>query len=483
MKRQLNAAPLGQGAQTRAALVTSPKVKPKQVASSPSLTNGGSMLKTDFEALKQCPFPNILFVGAGYLGAATALSLRKQFGDGIEITMSDTYAKSLNDCEQAKIANNTIKINNQELSLKSGQPIKHDLLILATPVNFMLSSFNLHQNLLADNAVITDVGSTKQLLSKQFEASIAQINQENTKKYEYIPGHPIAGSNLNGAQAAINDAKESNLFAGANWIIGTQTDNAIKLAQMLASIGAKPVYMQAQLHDEVFSLTSHVPHAIAFAFSAVAQLNLNHQAQRNMYKTILRIGGSSQSMWQPIFTQNQFVKSDIAQINCDLNTLLNELKQKNINIDLLGHFSGIQQQAKSIHGNQFLLTQENFNLLPKNDPTFIALALISYSFVKTAIELNKNKENIALSFVGAGFKSITQLVCLLSVEELNSLYKNLDAKQKEQMQTILSTFISNLACFQDFSGNLEDAQTQEQCKKALEIIKSANSALEIISSE
>ena len=174
-----------------------------------------------------------------------------------------------------------------------------DLVFLAPPVGQMESICREIAPVLAPGALVTDAGSTK--------AEIVRTCEPLFQNAHFIGGHPMAGSEQTGVEAA-----RADLFQGAKWILTptSQTDaNALEnLNSIVESLGAQVLQMNAQQHDEILAVTSHLPHMTAAALMHVfADLNDENAARvvASGWRDSTRIAAGSAEMWRDIALANR----------------------------------------------------------------------------------------------------------------------------------------------------------------------------------
>ncbi len=151
------------------------------------------------------------------------------------------------------------------------------------------------------NNLITDTGSVKNILKKE---TIKKVNI----KSNIILGHPIAGTEYSGAKNALE-----NLFTG-KWCILTPTNTGIKnikkISDIWKEIGMQIATMSISEHDKIMSITSHLPHLIAFTIVNTAfQIDVKKKKElinfsAGGFKDFTRIGSSDPKMWTDIFIEN-----------------------------------------------------------------------------------------------------------------------------------------------------------------------------------
>lgn len=151
---------------------------------------------------------------------------------------------------------------------------------------------------LADHpGVIFDVGSVKAAILQSIHRQLGRIPMR------FVPCHPIAGRELSGPGAADED-----LFADRLVIQTPHADTeAAALDQVVywwRNLGARTQVLDPQAHDEVYALTSHLPHLLAFTYlQRIEPAHLDHAG--GGFRDFSRIGGSDARMWSAIFDLNK----------------------------------------------------------------------------------------------------------------------------------------------------------------------------------
>ncbi len=181
-----------------------------------------------------------------------------------------------------------------------------DLVILATPIGAMGAAAADVAAALSEGAVLTDVGSTKR-------AVIDALAAHAPAHAFVIPGHPIAGTEQSGP-----DAGFASLFEN-RWTILTPLDDprpayaeaVAKLAAFWEALGARIEIMDADRHDLVLAITSHVPHLIAFNIVATAE-DLETVTESEIvkysaggFRDFTRLAASDPTMWRDVFLSNR----------------------------------------------------------------------------------------------------------------------------------------------------------------------------------
>ena len=181
-----------------------------------------------------------------------------------------------------------------------------DLVILATPVGAMGDAAKDFAAALKPGAILSDVGSTKR-------AVVDAIAAHAPAHAFVIPGHPIAGTEQSGP-----DAGFASLFEN-RWTILTPLPDArpeypdavARLSAFWETLGAKLEIMDADRHDLVLAITSHVPHLIAFNIVATAE-DLETVTESEIvkysaggFRDFTRLAASDPTMWRDVFLANR----------------------------------------------------------------------------------------------------------------------------------------------------------------------------------
>ena len=177
-----------------------------------------------------------------------------------------------------------------------------DLVLLAAPVaqtGAILASIAPH---LQPGTVVTDAGSTKSDVVAAARAALGG------KVGQFVPGHPIAGRETNGPDAAIID-----LYQGKKVVLTPLAENAApdveRVAAAWRACGAILHTLSPEEHDKVFAAVSHLPHLLAFALvddiANKPHAGLLFQYAASGFRDFTRIAGSSPEMWRDISLANQ----------------------------------------------------------------------------------------------------------------------------------------------------------------------------------
>ena len=183
-----------------------------------------------------------------------------------------------------------------------------DVVLLATPVNTLVKFFPKVVRHLKPGAILTDAGSVKGSVVESARATLGSYFAQ------FVPAHPIAGRERSGAAAA-----DIDLFRN-HWVVLTpveETDpQALQTVRgMWECVGAKVRCMDTAVHDRILGMTSHLPHAVAYAL--VQQLGdldgLEDYSSMTAggFLDITRVASSDPVMWRDIFVHNADITADL----------------------------------------------------------------------------------------------------------------------------------------------------------------------------
>ena len=236
----------------------------------------------------------VFIIGCGLLGSSL-----------VRIIVKKKLAKKIFIYEKSKL--NIIKIKRLKLpvtivkSLRDGA-LNSDLIIFCTPMSQYKGLILKMNNFISPKTIITDVGSVKIKSSK--------IIKNFLKKGVYwTQSHPIAGSEVSGPEHG-----KDNMFKNKWCVLIKDKETNIKHLRFLDSfwkkVGSKTVKMNSEKHDKIFSITSHLPHLIAYNLVKSAKdyekkikLDLIKYSAGGL-RDFSRIAASNEIMWRDIFFDN-----------------------------------------------------------------------------------------------------------------------------------------------------------------------------------
>jgi len=236
----------------------------------------------------------VLIVGAGLIGGSFALAL-KAAGAAAKVTGLGRSPASMARALELGIID--------EVAATPADAMRGaDLVLIAAPVGQTGAILASLLPYLEAGTIITDAGSTKGDVVAAARAALGE------RVAQFVPGHPIAGRETNGPDAAIVD-----LYRGKKTVLTPLPENPPAAVERVAAAwqacGAIVHRLSAQEHDTVFASVSHLPHLLAYALvddvAHKPHSALLFQYAASGFRDFTRIAGSSPEMWRDISLANQ----------------------------------------------------------------------------------------------------------------------------------------------------------------------------------
>ena len=238
---------------------------------------------------------NVLIIGCGLLGSSLVRRISKK-----------KIAKKIFVYEKSK--SNISKIKRLRLpgaivkSLKDGV-INSDLIIFCTPMSEYKNLIMKINDFISPKTLITDIGSSK-------IESTKIIKKFLKKGIHWTGSHPITGSEVSGPEHG-----KDNMFKDKWCVLIKDKKTNLKHLKFFNSfwkkMGSKTVIMNSDKHDKIFSITSHLPHLIAYNlvksakdFEKILKFNLIKYSAGGL-RDFSRIAASNEIMWRDIFFDNK----------------------------------------------------------------------------------------------------------------------------------------------------------------------------------
>lgn len=234
---------------------------------------------------------NVFIIGIGLIGGSMAKDI-KNFDPEAKIYGIDANEIHLEDALLLGFIDKSATY--QDLSIA-------DVVIVSIPVDVMVSELPKVLDVVNDDAVVLDAGSTKALICSTLE--------HHPKRRNFLACHPIAGTEFSGPSAAIN-----GLYKGKTIIICEVEKTAFKLQEraleIFQKLGMRIRYMNPEAHDKHIAYVSHLSHISAFMLGkTVIEKEKNERDIFDMagsgFESTVRLAKSSPAMWTPIFEQNR----------------------------------------------------------------------------------------------------------------------------------------------------------------------------------
>jgi prephenate dehydrogenase/cyclohexadieny/prephenate dehydrogenase len=282
-------------------------------------------------------FNKISIIGCGLIGSSILRAVvEKKLASKIS-----AYDKS------SKVTDYLKKNFSVEICSNISDVVKEsDLVIIASPLSSYKEILLSIQSNLKENVILTDTGSAKKEVNKI-------ISNLNLKNVNWIASHPIAGTEYSGPEAGF-----ASLFKNRWCIISADKkvakDKIKALENFWSNLGSKTKFMTFNDHDYVLSLTSHLPHAVAYSIVKTAINNEDKfkddviQYSAGGLRDFTRIAASDPLMWKDIFIDNS---DNILKVLDNYSKNLNEIKDAIKNKDskkLLDIFSSTKKVRKEI---------------------------------------------------------------------------------------------------------------------------------------
>jgi prephenate dehydrogenase len=239
-------------------------------------------------------FEQVSIIGCGLIGSSVFRALKKNSLAKKVITFDNNKSVS----EIIKKENLSDKtVSNPEEAVSNA-----DLVLISTPLSSFEPAVDSIKKYLKSGSILTDTSSVK-------KGADAIVKKMNLKNISWIPSHPVAGTEQSGPRAGFSD-----LFRD-RWTIltpdsKTKHSDVKKISVFWESMGSKVKIMSVGEHDKILSLSSHLPHVIAYNIVKTAMSN-DEKTKKDLIKysagglrDFTRIVVSNPIMWKDIFINN-----------------------------------------------------------------------------------------------------------------------------------------------------------------------------------
>jgi len=228
-------------------------------------------------------FNKVAIVGTGLIGGSLGLAIKSNKLASKVVGVSRHKKSLLEARKKGAINEGSITLN-----IIRGA----DLLILATPVNTIISLTPQISKMISKDCIVMDVGSSK-------EEIVSRLSRVFPN---YVGAHPLAGSEKRGIAFA-----NKELFKGSLCIVTpdnkTKKSALLKIKKLWSGVGAKTMETTPSTHDKIMAFVSHLPHAVSFALmNSVPEVFLRFAASG--LKDTTRISASEPQLWADIFMSN-----------------------------------------------------------------------------------------------------------------------------------------------------------------------------------
>lgn len=240
-------------------------------------------------------FERVALIGIGLIGSSLARVLRRDKLAG-EIVACARRAETLDKVRALGIADD---VTSDPAAAAKGA----DLVVIATPLSAYAEIGRRIGGALGPGAIVTDVGSVK-------EAVIRDLAPSLPAGVHLVPGHPVAGTEHSGPEAGFAEVFHDR------WCILTPLPDGDaaaldRVTKLWQAAGMRVVTMDAEHHDKVLAITSHLPHLIAYTIVGTAT-DLEESLKSEVikfsaggFRDFTRIAASDPVMWRDIFLNNR----------------------------------------------------------------------------------------------------------------------------------------------------------------------------------
>ncbi|CAM1360550.1 prephenate dehydrogenase [Tenacibaculum soleae] len=234
---------------------------------------------------------NVFVIGVGLIGGSMVLDIQREYPEAIVYGI-DTNEEHLKKALEIGVIQQKATFSDLK---------KATIVIISVPVDIQLEILPKILNLVTEDCLVLDVGSTK--------AQVCEIIKNHPKRRNFLATHPIAGTEFSGPTAA-----HQNLFQQKTNIICEVEKTAFKLQEkalaIFSKLGMRIRYMDAKSHDKHIAYVSHLSHISSFMLGkTVINKEKNERDIFDMagsgFASTVRLAKSSPAMWTPIFKQNK----------------------------------------------------------------------------------------------------------------------------------------------------------------------------------
>ncbi len=249
----------------------------------------------------------VFIIGTGLIGGSFALDIQEQYPEAT-IYGVDHNPEHLKEAKKLGIIHKESRLD---------QIYEGEIIFLTIPVDAALAVLPSVLDLVHEDALVIDVGSTKQ--------GICSVVKDHPKRRNFLAAHPIAGTEFSGPKSALK-----GLYREKTNIICEVEKTAFKLQEkaleIFSKLGMRIRYMDAVSHDKHIAYVSHLSHISSFMLGkTVIEKEKNERDIFDLagsgFESTVRLAKSSPAMWTPIFEQNK------GNIIASLEEYIDNLKQ------------------------------------------------------------------------------------------------------------------------------------------------------------
>jgi len=234
------------------------------------------------------PFARVGLVGLGLIGGSIALATRRRWPSALVVGVDRK------DVLEHAMRRHAIDVGADDLGMLRAV----DLVVLATPIDQIIAVLAELDRWVDGEAIVTDTGSSKR--------RIVEVGRRLPPRLPFVGGHPIAG----GAQGGIAHAR-AELFEGRPWLLvppdGAPAPPIDRLEAFVRGLGARPLRIDAEVHDRVLAAVSHLPQLVASALMHVVGEQVGEEGLRLSgpgLEDTTRLASSPPEIWREVCRSN-----------------------------------------------------------------------------------------------------------------------------------------------------------------------------------
>ena len=240
-------------------------------------------------------FDRMAVIGPGLIGSSIARVVRRDGLAGAVVACART--------EATLAATRSLGLADETTTDPAAAARGADLVMICTPVSTYGDIARRIAPALAPGTIVTDVGSVK-------AAVIGEVAPHMPEGVHFVPGHPLAGTEQSGPESGFDTLFEGRWFL-VTPLPGTDPAAVERVSELWRRAGSRVESLDAEHHDRVLALTSHLPHLIAYAIVGTAVDLEDHikaeviKYSASGFRDFTRIAGSDPVMWRDIFLANR----------------------------------------------------------------------------------------------------------------------------------------------------------------------------------
>jgi prephenate dehydrogenase len=242
--------------------------------------------------------PTVAVIGGGLIGGSIALAVRR--GGMARVVLTDRDATVRDRARELDLADEVVDD-------VASAVVAADVVVAAIPSTAVTDVLIAAARHAPPAAILTDAASLKRAVTAEVTARLAA---DDLGPGRYVGGHPMAGSERNGPEAA-----DGTLFQGATWVLtptDATDDGALhRLSALLRGFGARVLALSPERHDELVAIVSHLPQVAASALADVAADVVAASGEVVLavagggFRDTTRIAASDPDLWLPILAGNR----------------------------------------------------------------------------------------------------------------------------------------------------------------------------------